>query len=124
MLSKELYPIANQKSLSNLHLKLSNIFNLRMCFLQNSALESFIILSVIAAWLFTMAKQNAIFMSEQLNIAAEQNKAILNKMIKSLPLELFEHSDCVFFNKNGSNILNVTVISYEYVLMKRGKSSI
>lgn len=67
MLSKELYQIANQKSFSNLYLKLSNIFILKMRFLKNSALESFIIVSEIVASLFIMAKENAIFMSAEHN---------------------------------------------------------
>ena len=68
MLLKELYHFANQKSFSNLHLKLSTISILKMCFVKNFALALFIALSVIAATLFITAKHNAIFMLEQLNI--------------------------------------------------------
>ena len=84
MLSKELNTNMQTKShFSNLYLKLSNIFILKMRFLKNSALESFIIVSVIAASLLSWENKMPILC--QLNIAAEQNKAILNKMIKSFP---------------------------------------
>lgn len=84
MLSKELNTNMQTKShFSNLYLKLSNIFILKMRFLKNSALESFIIVSVIAASLLSW--ENKMPFLCQLNIAAEQNKAILNKMIKSFP---------------------------------------
>ena len=55
MLLKELYHIAS-KSFSNFHLKLSTIFILKMCFLKNSTLASFMVLSVITATLFITAK--------------------------------------------------------------------
>ena len=57
-----------KKPISNHHLTLPTIFILKMCFLKNSALALFIVLSVIAATLFIMVKRNAIFTSEQLNI--------------------------------------------------------
>ena len=49
-------------------LKLSTIFILMVCFLKNSALAMLIVLSVIAAMLFIMAKQNTTVSSEDQNI--------------------------------------------------------
>ena len=68
MLLKELYHIANQKSFLNHHVKVPTIFILKMNFLKNSALASFIILSAITVTLFITAKLNPIFTSEQLTI--------------------------------------------------------
>ena len=51
MLLKEIYHTANQTSFPNYHLKLLTVFILKMCFLKNSAMASFIVSRVVTATL-------------------------------------------------------------------------
>ena len=64
MLLEEFYHIADQRSFSNHHVKLSTIFILKMCFLKNSALASFVVLSVMAATLFITALKKTPFLRQ------------------------------------------------------------
>ena len=61
-------PYCNLKVIFKSPSKIANHFHIKNVFIKNSALVLFMVLSVIAAALFIMVKQNAIFTSEQVNI--------------------------------------------------------
>ena len=67
-------------SFLNHHLKLSTVFILKMCFLKNSALASFIVLSVIVATLFITAKQCHFYVkaAKYMGISHLKNKRLKN----------------------------------------------
>ena len=64
MLLEEFYHIADYRSFSNHHVKLSTIFILKMSFLKNSALASFVVLSVMAATVFITALKKTPFLRQ------------------------------------------------------------